>query len=172
MPIPITIPRLGWDMVEGVFVGWIKADGDAVHAGEALFTLESDKSTEDIECFDNGVLSIAPNGPKKGDKIAVGTVIGHIVQAGEAAPVSSAPAKAAVETTATPSRVETAPAGTNASRPASRRRSPLPRGPGASPPSWASIGRTCKAPAAPAESVNAMSELPRPSRAHHYRRSR
>ena len=52
MAIPITVPRLGWNMEQGVFVGWLKADGAAVRAGEALFTLESDKATEDIEGFD------------------------------------------------------------------------------------------------------------------------
>lgn len=26
MPIAITIPRLGWNMDEGVFVGWLKRD--------------------------------------------------------------------------------------------------------------------------------------------------
>ena len=48
MAIPITVPRLGWNMEQGVFLGWLKADGAAVRAGEALFTLESDKATEDI----------------------------------------------------------------------------------------------------------------------------
>jgi len=88
MAIPITIPRLGWDMVEGVFVGWLKADGDPVHAGEALFTLESDKSTEDIECFDDGVLRIVADGPRKGDKVAVGTVIGYLAKEGESVPIA------------------------------------------------------------------------------------
>ena len=30
MAIPITVPRLGWNMEEGTFGGWLKADGDAV----------------------------------------------------------------------------------------------------------------------------------------------
>src|SRR5437763_318924 len=34
MPIEIVIPRLGWNMDEGVFVGWLKQDGEAVRAGE------------------------------------------------------------------------------------------------------------------------------------------
>ena len=36
MPIAITVPRLGWTMDEGVFAGWLKADGDPVRAGESL----------------------------------------------------------------------------------------------------------------------------------------
>ena len=39
MAIPITIPRLGWNMEEGIFLGWLKADGEPVRAGEMLFRL-------------------------------------------------------------------------------------------------------------------------------------
>jgi pyruvate dehydrogenase E2 component (dihydrolipoamide acetyltransferase) len=56
MAIPITIPRLGWNMEQGVFIGWLKADGEKVRSGDSLFTLESDKATEDVECLDDGVL--------------------------------------------------------------------------------------------------------------------
>src|SRR5579872_4745969 len=83
MAIPITVPRLGWNMEQGVFVGWLKADGAAVRAGEALFTLESDKATEDVEVLDDGVLHIPANGPRKGDVVAVGAVIGFVLQPGE-----------------------------------------------------------------------------------------
>jgi pyruvate dehydrogenase E2 component (dihydrolipoamide acetyltransferase) len=86
MPIAITIPRLGWNMEEGTFVGWLKQDGDRVRPGDTLFSLESEKATQDIECLDNGILRIPPNGPEKGTTLAVGAVIGYLVQAGEAAP--------------------------------------------------------------------------------------
>ena len=66
MAMPITVPRLGWNMEQGVFVGWLKADGAAVRAGEPLFTLESEKATEDIEGFDDGVLHIPADGPRQG----------------------------------------------------------------------------------------------------------
>ena len=72
MAIPITVPRLGWNMEKGVFVGWLKPDGAAVRAGETIFTLESEKATEDIECLDDGTLRIPPNGPKAGDEVPVG----------------------------------------------------------------------------------------------------
>src|SRR6516165_10066421 len=79
MAIEITVPRLGWNMEEGVFVGWLKQDGDPVRAGESLFTLEGEKATEDIECLDSGILHISPRAPKPGDKVAVGAVIGYLV---------------------------------------------------------------------------------------------
>jgi pyruvate dehydrogenase E2 component (dihydrolipoamide acetyltransferase) len=74
----ITVPRLGWSMEQGTFLGWLKADGDTVRAGEALFALEGDKSAQDIEATAAGVLRIAPGGPKEGDVVPVGTVLGHL----------------------------------------------------------------------------------------------
>src|SRR5437762_2983906 len=91
MAIAITVPRLGWNMEEGIFLGWLKADGAPLRAGEPLFTLETDKATEDIESLDNGVLHIPAHGPHQGDVVAVGVVIGYVLQPGEAipAPVAS-----------------------------------------------------------------------------------
>jgi pyruvate dehydrogenase E2 component (dihydrolipoamide acetyltransferase) len=83
MAIPIIIPRLGWNMEEGIFLGWLKADGDTIRAGEMLFRLESEKAAEDIECHDVGILRIAPKGPKEGDTVPVSCVIGYLVQPGE-----------------------------------------------------------------------------------------
>src|SRR5437879_1863920 len=83
MPIEITIPRLGWNMEEGTFVGWLKNDGDTIRAGENLFTLEGEKATEDIECLDSGILRIPSTAPKPGDKVTVGAVIGYLIQQGE-----------------------------------------------------------------------------------------
>src|SRR5579863_1774676 len=89
MTIPITIPRLGWSMEEGIFQGWLKQHGDTVRPGDALFRLESDKATEDIECLEHGVLQIAADGPKEGDKVLVGLVIGHLKVDEDAAPQTS-----------------------------------------------------------------------------------
>ena len=85
MAIPITVPRRGWNMEQGVFVGWLKANGEPVRSGEALFSLESDKATEDIDGCDDGVLHIPADGPKEGDVVAVGAVIGFVLQLGEQA---------------------------------------------------------------------------------------
>ncbi len=58
MAIPITVPRLGWNMEEGVFHGWLKKEGDPVRPGDALFSLEAEKSTQDIESMDSGILRL------------------------------------------------------------------------------------------------------------------
>ena len=94
MANPITIPRLGWNMEQGVFVGWLKADGEMIRAGEALFTLESEKATEDVEAFDNGVLHIPADGPRKGAVVAVGAIIGFVLEPGEPIPALNLPAVA------------------------------------------------------------------------------
>ena len=82
MAIEITIPRLGWNMEEGIFAGWLKRDGEAVRAGEPLFSLEGDKATQDVEAIDPGVLRIPPDAPGVGDTVAVGAVIGYLAPAG------------------------------------------------------------------------------------------
>src|SRR5919201_3270792 len=95
MARPISIPRLGWTMEEGTFGGWLKADGEPVRAGEELFVVESDKANEPVQALDEGVLRIAPGGPKAGDAVRVGQVIGYLVAEGEAVPVEApAPTRA------------------------------------------------------------------------------
>lgn len=79
MASEITLPRLGWNMEEGIFLGWLKRDGETVKAGEPLFSIEGDKAAQEIESLDSGVLRIAVGAPKVGDTVAVGAVLGHIV---------------------------------------------------------------------------------------------
>ncbi|HWB10105.1 MAG TPA: dihydrolipoamide acetyltransferase family protein [Pirellulales bacterium] len=77
--IEITVPRLGWSMEEGSFSEWLKRDGEWVEKGDMLFVLESDKAAQEIESFDAGVLRIGPAGPKPGDTVRVGQVIGYLL---------------------------------------------------------------------------------------------
>jgi pyruvate dehydrogenase E2 component (dihydrolipoamide acetyltransferase) len=83
MAIEITVPRLGWTMEEGVFLGWLKNDGDAVREGEALYTLESDKSAQEVEATENGILRISPRAPVAGGKVRVGELLGYLAAEGE-----------------------------------------------------------------------------------------
>src|SRR5580700_2467539 len=86
MPITVAVPRLGWNMEEGTFIEWLKAAGDTVRPGDALFRLEGEKSVEEIESLDAGILHIPSDGPKPGDRVKVGVVIGFLLQSGEAIP--------------------------------------------------------------------------------------
>jgi pyruvate dehydrogenase E2 component (dihydrolipoamide acetyltransferase) len=83
MAIPITIPRLGWSMEEGIFAGWLKGDGEPVRAGEPLFSLEGDKAAQEIEALDCGILRVPSSAPPAGATVAVGTVIGYLLEPGE-----------------------------------------------------------------------------------------
>ncbi len=51
-----TLPQLGSTMEEGVLVRWLKAEGDAVEAGEPLVEMETDKATMEVESPASGVL--------------------------------------------------------------------------------------------------------------------
>lgn len=94
MAIEITVPRLGWSMDEGTFAEWLKREGDFVRKGEMLFVLEGDKAAQEIETFDEGILKLLSGGPKPGDKVQVGQVLGHLLAKGEAAPVEASPLEA------------------------------------------------------------------------------
>jgi pyruvate dehydrogenase E2 component (dihydrolipoamide acetyltransferase) len=86
MAVEITIPRLGWSMDEGTFGEWLKADGDFVEPGDPIFTLESEKSVQDVESVDGGFLRLVPDGPQEGDIVTVGTLIAFLLEEGEEMP--------------------------------------------------------------------------------------
>ena len=86
MATQIVVPRLGWSMDEGTFGEWLKCDGDFVERGQALFVLEGEKSAQDIESFDQGILRLPPDAPRPGDIVKVGQVLAFLVEQGESAP--------------------------------------------------------------------------------------
>lgn len=94
MAFEITIPRLGWSMEEGKFLGWLKREGDFVRAGEALFELEGEKATQEIEAVDSGLLRIPPGSPQAGATLPVGAVLGYLVAEGESVPAAGPPSTA------------------------------------------------------------------------------
>ena len=83
MAVEVTLPRQGWSMEEAAFVEWLKLDGDRVKPGDPLFAVETDKTVQEIESLDEGILRIPPTGPRKGDMVHVGDVVGYLVQPGE-----------------------------------------------------------------------------------------
>ena len=54
----VVMPKLGLTMTEATLVEWHKDDGETVNKGDMLFTLETAKSTLDIEAPASGVLHI------------------------------------------------------------------------------------------------------------------
>ena len=86
MASEVRLPRLGWSMEEGTFVSWLVADGTRVEASQPIFELEGEKALQEIESLDAGILRILPNGPKEGDVIPVGALLGYVLIEGEAPP--------------------------------------------------------------------------------------
>ncbi|MFM9961748.1 MAG: dihydrolipoamide acetyltransferase family protein, partial [Planctomycetaceae bacterium] len=103
MAVEIRVPRLGWSMEEGTFLGWLKQEGDAVKSGDVLYELEGEKATQEIESLDVGVLRIPANAPAPGSVVAVGALLGYLVGDGEAMPDTS-PTRERGEAVTSPTR--------------------------------------------------------------------
>lgn len=76
MAIEILLPKLGFSMNEGLLSEWLVKDGGAVKEGEPLFTLESEKATQEVEAPASGTLKIIM---QPGETYEVGTVLGEIL---------------------------------------------------------------------------------------------
>lgn len=74
------MPSLGADMERGRIVRWRVKQGDAVHRGQVIVEIETDKGLIDVECFHEGkVLELLAN---EGAELAVGAVIARLDVAG------------------------------------------------------------------------------------------
>ena len=75
MATEILLPKLGFDMNEGILTEWLVQDGSQVTEGQPLYSVESDKSNNEIEAPASGTLKIvaAPE-----ETYEVGTVLGYI----------------------------------------------------------------------------------------------
>ncbi len=74
----VKMPQLGMTQDSGVIVAWHKAAGDAVAEGDALFEVETDKATMEVEAQAGGFL--AGIRAEAGDDVPVGDVIALIVE--------------------------------------------------------------------------------------------
>lgn len=75
MTTDVILPKIGFTMDEATIAEWLVNDGTAVTAGQPLYTIESDKSTTEVDAPATGVLTII--GPA-GDTFSVGAVIARI----------------------------------------------------------------------------------------------
>jgi len=109
----ITMPKLGFDMREGVLVRWVKTEGEPIQKGEVLAEIETDKATVEVESSAAGVVrKLLAN---QGDVVPVGAPIAIIGAPNETIEASAAPAATPVpqaeSAPATPSSaVQAAPA--------------------------------------------------------------
>lgn len=75
MATEIIFPKIGFSMSEGELAEWLAADGAEVREGEPLFTIESDKSTNEVEAPSSGTLRIMS---AAGETYQVGDIVGRI----------------------------------------------------------------------------------------------
>ena len=75
----VIMPALGMAQDSGILVSWSKQPGDAIAVGEALFEVETDKATMEVEAQHSGFLiNVVANA---GDEVPVGQVIAVIGEA-------------------------------------------------------------------------------------------
>src|SRR2546426_4898534 len=92
MAIEVKIPAVGESISSGVVSVWHKKSGDFVNAGEALFTLETDKVSTEIVAEKAGVLeALVP----EGQEVKIGEVVATIDDSKSAPAKSELPAKKA-----------------------------------------------------------------------------
>ena len=116
----IVMPKLGFDMREGVLNNWLKQVGEAVNKGDVVAEIESDKATLELESQVGGTLLHLLHGP--GDVVPVGANLaivgaegedigGLIGQGGGQAPAAAtAPAGQPAEAPPQPAAEQPAPA--------------------------------------------------------------
>jgi 2-oxoglutarate dehydrogenase E2 component (dihydrolipoamide succinyltransferase) len=83
MSLKIIVPELGESIVEATVGKWLKKEGEAVAAGEAVVTLETEKVNLDVSAASAGVLSRIDR--KEGEDVRIGEVLGEIDGTGAAA---------------------------------------------------------------------------------------
>ncbi len=121
MPIDILMPALSPTMEEGKLAKWLKAEGDAVSAGDVIAEIETDKATMEVEAVDEGklgkiLIAEGTDNVKVNEKIAVLLEDGEDASAIGTASAAPAAAPAASEVPSAPAA--TAPAAPVASEPA------------------------------------------------------
>ena len=95
MKVPVVMPQLGLTMTEGSVNTWLMKIGDAVHKGDMLFVVSTDKADMEIESLDEGVLSEIT--VELGNVVPVGTVIAYLSKPGDGHSAVSAPPVVAAE---------------------------------------------------------------------------
>ncbi len=77
----ISMPKLGFDMAEGLLVRWVKQVGETINKGDVLAEIETDKATVEVESSASGVvLQLIVD---QGTMVPVNAPIAVVGQAGE-----------------------------------------------------------------------------------------
>ena len=71
----VVLPQLGLTMTDGNLAEWLVKDGDVIQTGAAIFSLETDKSVQEIESPAAGKIRILK---AAGQTYAVGEILAVI----------------------------------------------------------------------------------------------
>jgi 2-oxoglutarate dehydrogenase E2 component (dihydrolipoamide succinyltransferase) len=96
MPVEVRVPTLGESVVEATVGAWLKHEGDAVEAGEALVQLETEKVNVDVAADQAGVLGKIAR--QEGETVHPGDVLGTIDESAQVAKPAAAAAAPASKT--------------------------------------------------------------------------
>jgi 2-oxoglutarate dehydrogenase E2 component (dihydrolipoamide succinyltransferase) len=101
----IKVPAVGESISSGIISLWHRQEGDYVRAGDALFTLDTDKVSTEVAAPAAGVVRIAVSADSE---VKIGEVVGRIEEAAapaaSAAPPVASPAVAPAPAVAAPAR--------------------------------------------------------------------
>ena len=70
------MPKLGYDMTEGVIVSWLAGVGDRVTRGQPIAQIETDKVVIEMESLANGVVTEIVHQAEA--EVPVGEIIGYL----------------------------------------------------------------------------------------------
>ena len=87
----IKVPAVGESISSGIISLWHRQDGEYVRAGDALFTLDTDKVSTEVAAPAAGVVRIAVPADRE---VKIGEVVGQIEEGAAPAAAPSAPAAA------------------------------------------------------------------------------
>lgn len=71
----LRIPKIGMSATEMTLAEWMFADGDRVEVGDVIYTVETDKTTSEVEVQQAGILRVIG---VEGEVYQVGDLIGRI----------------------------------------------------------------------------------------------
>ena len=125
MAYEVLMPQLGLTMEEGTVSKWLKQEGEAVKAGEAILEITTDKLTNEVLSEHDGVLLKIV--AQEGEDIPVKGLLAYIGQSGEAVGGAAPDAAPAAPAAAPAAAVPAAPAPAAAPNGARIRISPLAR---------------------------------------------
>jgi pyruvate/2-oxoglutarate dehydrogenase complex dihydrolipoamide acyltransferase (E2) component len=75
MTTKVVLPKLGMAMSEGLLSEWLVKDGEQVEEGQAIYSIENDKSIQEIEAPATGTIKLIA---EEGETYPVDEVLAEI----------------------------------------------------------------------------------------------